>query len=244
MPARTRPAVNRPRPGAPDRLEPLNRRQIIGIVIGVAVFVAPLLVDVPDLDPLGERMLSIFLLAIVFWVSEAIPLVATAVLVIGLEVLLISDQAVLPVPEDATAYSSFLAALANPVIVLFLGGFLIADGAEKFHLDKNLAAVLIKPFTGSARRTVLGLMVITAVLSMFMSNTATTATMFAVVIPVLGALPEAGPAPDWHCPFRWRRTWAAWARPWAHPPTPSPWAPWPRPATPSASWTGCSWPSR
>ncbi|MBE6474640.1 MAG: DASS family sodium-coupled anion symporter [Actinomyces succiniciruminis] len=193
MPARTRPAANRPRPGAPDRLEPLNRRQIIGILIGIAVFVAPFLVDVPDLDPLGERMLSVFLLAIVFWVTEAIPLVATAVLVIGLEVLLISDQAVLPVPAEATAYSSFFAALANPVIVLFLGGFLIADGAEKFHLDKNLAAVLIKPFTGSARRTVLGLMIITAVLSMFMSNTATTATMFAVVIPVLGALPEGRP---------------------------------------------------
>lgn len=193
MPARTRPAANRSRPRVPDRLEPLARKQVIGLLIAIVVFVAPLLVDVPDLDPLGERMLSIFLLAIVLWISEAIPLVATAVLVIGLEVVLISDQAVLPVPDDATAYSSFLAALANPVIVLFMGGFLIADGAEKFHLDKNLAAVLIRPFTGSARRTVLGLMVITAVLSMFMSNTATTATMFAVVIPVLGALPEGRP---------------------------------------------------
>ncbi|MDU0348382.1 DASS family sodium-coupled anion symporter [Actinomyces sp. MRS3W] len=193
MPARTRPAANRPRPRVPDRLEPLTRKQIIGLLIAVTVFVVPLIVDVPDLDPLGERMLSIFLLAIVLWVSEAIPLVATAVLVIALEVLFISDQAVLPVPEDATAYSSFFGALANPVIVLFLGGFLIADGAEKFQLDKNLAAVLIKPFTGSARRTALGLMVITAVLSMFMSNTATTATMFAVIIPVLGALPEGRP---------------------------------------------------
>lgn len=193
MPARTRPTAHRPRPGAPDRLEPLSRKQVIGLVLAAVVFLVPLIVDVPDLDAMGERMLSIFLLAIVLWVSEAIPLVATAVLVIGLEVLLISDQAVLPVPEDATTYSSFFAALANPVIVLFLGGFLIADGAEKFHLDKNLAAVLIKPFTGSARRTVLGLMIITAVLSMFMSNTATTATMFAVVIPVLGALPEGRP---------------------------------------------------
>ncbi|WP_103062886.1 SLC13 family permease [Actinomyces qiguomingii] len=193
MPPRTRSADNRRRPAAPGRLEPLTRKQIIGMLFGVVVFVVPFLVDVPDLDPMGERMLSIFLLAIVLWVSEAIPLVATAVLVIGLEVLLISDQAVLPVPEDATAYSAFFAALANPVIVLFLGGFLIADGSEKFHLDRNLAAVLIKPFTGSARRTVLGLMIITAVLSMFMSNTATTATMFAVVIPVLGALPEGKP---------------------------------------------------
>lgn len=173
--------------------KPLTPRQVVGAVLGIIVFAVPLLVDVPHLGDLGERMLAIFLLAIVLWVSEAIPLVATAVLVIGLEVLMVSDQALLPVPEDATAYSTFLGTLANPVIILFLGGFLIADGAAKYHLDKNLAAVLIKPFTGSARRTVLGLMVITALLSMFMSNTATTATMFAVVIPILGALPEGRP---------------------------------------------------
>lgn len=175
------------------RLPRLGRKETIGLVLGALVFLLPLLVDVPDLDPLGERMLAVFLLAIVLWVTEAIPLVATAVLVIALEVLLVSDQAVVPVPEDATAYSSFLGALANPVIILFLGGFLIADGAAKYRLDRNLAAVLIRPFTGSARRTVLGLMVITALLSMFMSNTATTATMFAVIIPILGALPEGRP---------------------------------------------------
>jgi len=180
------------RRGGPSPARPSARR-IIGLVLGAVVFLAPLVLDVPGLDDPGERMLSIFLLAIVLWVTEAIPLVATAVLVIGLEVLLVSDQALLPVPAGATHYAEFLAALANPVIILFLGGFLIADGAAKYHLDKNLAAVLIKPFTGSARRTVLGLMVITALLSMFMSNTATTATMFAVVIPILGALPEGRP---------------------------------------------------
>ena len=157
------------------RREPLSRKQVIGLVLGALAFLTPLLLDVPGLDAMGERMLAIFLLAIVLWVTEAIPLVATAVLVIGLEVLLVSNHALVPVPEDATSSSKFLGALANPVIILFLGGFLIADGAAKYHLDKNLAAVLIKPFTGSARTTVLGLMVITALLSMFMSNTATTA---------------------------------------------------------------------
>nr|WP_243106830.1 DASS family sodium-coupled anion symporter [Actinomyces lilanjuaniae] len=186
---RTRPA----RPARQDRRPPLGRKERIGLVLAVVVFLAPLLVDVPDLDPVGERMLSVFLLAIVLWVTEAIPLVATAVLVIGLEILLVSDQALLAVPEDSPEYSSFLEALANPVIILFLGGFLIADGAAKYHLDRNLAAVLIRPFTGSARTTVLGLMVITALLSMFMSNTATTATMFAVLIPILGALPQGRP---------------------------------------------------
>ena len=182
------------RPVARTRRPPtLGRRQVTGLVLGVLAFLAPFVVDVPDLGEQGERMLSVFLLAIVFWVLEAIPLMATAVLVIALEVLLVSNQAVLPVPGDAVPYSLYLGALANPVIILFLGGFLIADGAAKYHLDKNLAAVLIRPFTGSARRTVLGLMVITALLSMFMSNTATTATMFAVIVPVLGALPEGRP---------------------------------------------------
>ena len=186
------PSMRRPRPAGRSGREPaLTRRQVVGLVLGAVMFLAPLLVDVPGLEDMGERMLAIFLLAIVLWVTEAIPLVATAVLVIALEILLVSNQALLPVPGDgdATKYSAFLGALANPVIILFLGGFLIADGAEKYRLDKNLAAVLIKPFTGSARTTVLGLMVITAMLSMFMSNTATTATMFAVIIPILGALP-------------------------------------------------------
>ena len=184
------PSMRRPRPAGRSGREPaLTRRQVVGLVLGAVMFLAPLLVDVPGLEDMGERMLAIFLLAIVLWVTEAIPLVATAVLVIALEILLVSNQALLPVPGDATKYSAFLGALANPVIILFLGGFLIADGAEKYRLDKNLAAVLIRPFTGSVRTTVLGLMVITAMLSMFMSNTATTATMFAVIIPILGALP-------------------------------------------------------
>jgi solute carrier family 13 (sodium-dependent dicarboxylate transporter), member 2/3/5 len=171
-----------------------NRLQRLGLGLGALAFSLPLVLGVPGLEPAGERMLAIFLLAIVLWVTEAVPLVATAVLVILLQVLLLSEQSPLPVAEAAQLSSSgIFSALADPVIVLFLGGFLIADGAAKFGLDRNLAAVLLRPFGGSGRRTVLGLMLITALLSMFVSNTATTATMFAVVIPVLAALP-AGPA--------------------------------------------------
>ena len=173
---------------APAQLKPIQR---YGLAIGALVFLLPFLLDIPGLDEPGERMLSIFLLAIVFWITEAIPLMATAVLVILLEILLISDAALLPVGEEALKYSSYFASLANPVIILFLGGFLIADGAAKFGLDHNLAAVFMKPFAGSGRLTVLGLMLITAALSMFMSNTATTAAMFAVVIPIIAAMPDA-----------------------------------------------------
>jgi solute carrier family 13 (sodium-dependent dicarboxylate transporter), member 2/3/5 len=179
-----RPRVKLPRPNLVQRL---------GLLLGSIAFLVPLLIEIPGLEPAGHRMLAIFLLAILLWVTEAIPLYATAVLVILLQVLMLSDQALVGGAGPLPPAASYFAALANPVIILFLGGFLIADGAHKFGLDRNLAAVMLRPFAGNARRSVLGLMAITALLSMFVSNTATAATMFAVVIPILAALPT-GPA--------------------------------------------------
>ena len=175
----------------------LTTFQKVGLVLGSVAFALPFFFDIPNLAEPGERMLSIFLLAVIFWITEAVPLTATAVLVILLEVLLVADKALgdptagnPDLIEAALPASSYFAALANPVIILFLGGFMIADGAEKYGLDKNIAAVMLRPFSGSARSTVLGLMLITGILSAFMSNTATTATMFAVVIPILAAVPD------------------------------------------------------
>lgn len=192
--------LHTPTPAPPKvvrRRRPLSLKAKIGLVLGAIVFVLPLAIDIPHLDEPGERMLAIFLLAIVFWITEPIALSATAVLVIGLEVIMVSDRALVdPTLGDAAladqvaSYKSYFATLANPVIILFMGGFMIADGAAKYGLDKNLAAVMLKPFPKNARLTTLGLMLITAVLSMFMSNTATTATMFTVVIPILATLPK------------------------------------------------------
>ena len=172
-------------------------KEFVGLILGLMLFALPLMIDIPNLGMPGERMLAIFFIAIVFWITEPIPLTATAIVVIFLEVMLISDGAVIdPTGGDAslTEYvasaESYFSALANPVIILFLGGFMIADGAEKYGLDRNIAAFMLKPFSEKARSTTLGLMLITALLSMFMSNTATTATMFAVVMPILKSLPK------------------------------------------------------
>ncbi|AZN30924.1 DASS family sodium-coupled anion symporter [Flaviflexus salsibiostraticola] len=170
----------------------LSRTQLTGLVAGLLAFAFPLVVDIPGLDEPGERMLAIFLLAILFWVTEAIPLVATAVLIIFLQVLMVSSGAIIDPggSVEALPAADYFAALANPVIILFLGGFMIAEGAEKYRLDRNIAAVMLKPFAGSIRITILGLMIITALLSMFMSNTATTATMFAVIMPIIAGLKD------------------------------------------------------
>jgi solute carrier family 13 (sodium-dependent dicarboxylate transporter), member 2/3/5 len=177
-----------------DRARPvpaLTSLQRAGLALAPLAFLAPLAAGVPGLDPAGERMLAVFLLAIVLWVTEAIPLHATAAVIIGLEIVLVSDQALFALPAGfvAPGFATFYSALAHPVLMLFLGGFFLADGAAKFSLDRNLAAVLLRPFARSSRMTMLGLMLITASLSMFMSNTATTATMIAVVVPVVASLP-------------------------------------------------------
>ncbi len=170
-------------------LSPIKLFGQLGALIAIIVF---LFVQLPGLSVEGSRMFGIFLAAILLWVTEAIPLAATAALVIFLEVLLVSNKALLPIGEEAPAYTTFFGALANPVIILFLGGFMLADGAAKYKVDRALSAVLLKPFLGKPRLTVMGVMLITALMSMFMSNTATTATMFAVMMPVIMALPEGG----------------------------------------------------
>lgn len=164
--------------------------QWFGRIAPVFVLISSFFVTIPGLDAAGTRMFAIFLSAILLWVTEAIPLAATAVLIIFLEVLLVSDQSLFAVAEEAPKASMFFGALANPVIILFLGGFMLADGAAKYKLDRALSAVLLRPFLGSPRMTIMGIMLITAVMSMFMSNTATTATMFAIMMPVIAALPE------------------------------------------------------
>ncbi len=80
---------------------------------------------------------------------------------------------------------STMATLADPIIILFLGGFFLAAAATKYRLDINLAKVLLKPFGTNPRFVLLGLMTVTALFSMFMSNTATAAMMLAILAPVL-----------------------------------------------------------
>ncbi len=82
------------------------------------------------------------------------------------------------------SYTEFFGTLASPIIILFLGGFMLAAAAVKYNLDKNLTNVLLKPFGRKPIFIVLGLMMVTAVLSAFMSNTATTAMMMTVAIPI------------------------------------------------------------
>ena len=162
----------------------------LGLVTAAVLFLVPFVFEFDGLSEAGHRMLSIFLVAVVLWVIEPIPLYATAVLIIILEILMISDKAIVDLPAafDPRAFSGYYAALADPVLMLVMGGFFLAMGASKFKLDRAMGRILLRPFGTNPARIMLGLMLITAAFSMFMSNVATTATMMAVVLPVVAGL--------------------------------------------------------
>ncbi len=138
------------------------------------------------------RVIALFLFAALSWVLEPIPVFATSVLVIMIELLILSDSGIAFLTSAADpekigtllSYKSILATFADPLIMLFIGGIFIAMASTKYRLDQNLARVFLKPFGNKPKRVLLGLMIITAVFSMFMSNTATTAMMLAIMAPV------------------------------------------------------------
>jgi len=87
-------------------------------------------------------------------------------------------------------YTDIFSAFSSPIIILFMGGFALAIAASKYELDNNLARVLLKPFGTQPKFIMLGLMLITAVFSMFMSNTATTVMMLALLAPIVASVPK------------------------------------------------------
>jgi sodium-dependent dicarboxylate transporter 2/3/5 len=88
-------------------------------------------------------------------------------------------------------FHDYIGTLANPIIILFLGGFMLAEGAVKYNFDKNLTRYLLKPFGSRPGPILIGLMMVTAVLSAFMSNTATTAMMMTVILPLIAQMGAA-----------------------------------------------------
>ncbi|GLQ73309.1 SLC13 family permease [Vibrio penaeicida] len=155
-------------------------------------------IPIDNLTLVQHRLLTIFLLAALLWVLEPVPVFATSILIIALQLVMISDKGLYPfriAPEhhelgELLTYTDIFSAFSSPIIILFMGGFALAIAAAKYDLDNNLARVLLKPFGHQPRFIMLGLMLITAVFSMFMSNTATTVMMLALLGPIVASAPK------------------------------------------------------
>jgi sodium-dependent dicarboxylate transporter 2/3/5 len=151
-----------------------GRAKRLGLIIGGAVFLAVLLTPPPSgLSTAGWRTAAVALLMAVWWVTEAIPIPATALLPLAL----FPTLGVLDASDTAAPY-------ANDLIYLFLGVFLLAVTMERWGLHKRIALRIMAWVGTSPNRLVLGFMLATAFISMWISNTATAAMMLPIALAV------------------------------------------------------------
>lgn len=176
---------------------------LLPLVIAVTLFlwlVPTSFFGIDGLTVVEQRTIAIFVFAALMWMFEIIPTWTTSVLIIVIMLLTISDSS-LPfmkgsgIPSEMgtfVSYKSILATFADPVIMLFLGGFVLAIASTKVGLDVQLARVLMKPFGKKSEFVLLGFLLVIGTFSMFMSNTATAAMMLTFLAPILKTLPPDG----------------------------------------------------
>ncbi len=150
-------------------------RPLAGLVLGPALFFLLLLLPTPGaLEPVAMRMAAVAALMAAWWITEAIPIPATALLPLPLFPLL----GILPAAVTPLSY-------ADRMIYLFFGGFLIAVAMQQVGLHRRIALRIIRAIGSSPPRLLLGFMVASAFLSLWISNTATTMMMLPIAMAVV-----------------------------------------------------------
>jgi solute carrier family 13 (sodium-dependent dicarboxylate transporter), member 2/3/5 len=169
---------------------------IFAISIPMIILLLPKSFFLSGLTTIEHRVIALFFFAALFWILEPIPIYATSILIIVLELLILSDSSLVFLRSEtadygtALSFKEIMASFASPVILLFLGGFFLAVAATKYGLDQSIARLLLDRLGENSKIVLLGIMALTACFSMFMSNTATTAMMLAILIPVLKVFPK------------------------------------------------------
>ncbi|MBQ2779410.1 MAG: SLC13/DASS family transporter [Bacteroidaceae bacterium] len=149
---------------------------------------------IEGLTVLQQRIIAIFVFAATMWILEAVPAWTTSLLIIVIMLLTVSNSGITflisDIPkEDLISYKTIMATFADQTVMLFLGGFILALVASKSGVDITLARAMLRPFGTRPGVVLLGFLLVTAVFSMFVSNTATAAMMLTFLTPVLKSLP-------------------------------------------------------
>lgn len=156
----------------------LKNSKIIGLFLGPLFFVIINLFSIDAfLTPDAWRVIGVALWMITWWITEAVPIPVTALL----PIVLLPITGIFTIDEATAPY-------ANKIIFLFMGGFMLGLGMEKHNLHKRIALNLIKKTGTNPNGIILGFMLTTAFISMWISNTATTVMMLPIALSITDLL--------------------------------------------------------
>ncbi len=156
-----------------------NNQHWFSIILGIALSLFMYIANPFDLNVQANKTVAVALLMIVWWIAEALPMPAVALIPLVLHPLF----KISTIEEATKSYS-------NPVIFLFMGGFMIGLAIEKWNLHKRIALNIVKRTGTSGNRIILGFIIATGFLSMWLSNTATTMMMFPIALSVIAVMKE------------------------------------------------------
>lgn len=147
----------------------------LGIVLAVSAYAF----NPFCLEPVASKAVAIAILMVIWWITEALPMPVVALVPLVLLPLLRVNT----IEETAKAFS-------NPVIFLFMGGFMLGLAIMKWNLHKRIALQIVKRTGTSGDRIILGFIIASGFLSMWLSNTATTMMMFPIALSVIAVMKE------------------------------------------------------
>jgi solute carrier family 13 (sodium-dependent dicarboxylate transporter), member 2/3/5 len=154
-----------------------------GLFFGVVAFVVLyFFTPLPDgMTPQALQVSAVAALMVIWWLSEAVPLAATALV----PLVVLPFVGVMPVSAASSAY-------ADPIVFLFMGGFILAIGLERWGLHRRIALNIVRVVGSNANAVIGGFMLATALLSMWISNTATVVMMMPIALSVVQLLMRGG----------------------------------------------------
>lgn len=163
------------KPGEPSVNRDIERYQLIGRVLGPAVFAIMFATEhlQSTMSPEAWRVAAIGLWMAIWWATEAIPVFVTAFL----PIVAFDPLGIAAIRDAAAPY-------ANPIIYLFLGGFIMALALEKWNLHRRIALAILDRVGTDGRRLIGGFMFVCALLSMWMTNTSTTMMLLPIILSV------------------------------------------------------------
>ena len=154
-----------------------SRKPLLAMLAGPALFVLVLFLDPFSLGPSANKVLAVAVWMITWWITEAIPMPAVALMPLVLFPLF----GIAKISEAALPY-------ANEVVFLFMGGFMIGLGIEKWNLHRRIALSIVRLTGTGGNGIILGFILSTGFISMWLSNTATTMMMYPIAASVISVV--------------------------------------------------------